>query len=208
MELIANGRRIQILCSEEVRYYIFYGTDVKDVGSYLLVSIPDTKTGISRKFTIIEEGLCVNAIEICRKYISLRPILLTQDRFFLRYMNQKCMYSSACWNQHIGKGSLNSCFIPKSSKCRIIYWSLYEAHFNNFISIKRHGGCKSSTVAESYIEDSISNKLEIARKVQEESNITRSENDGNNPTRVVINGKEVACEKTKIEMVLLLLLVE
>ncbi|KAJ8917675.1 hypothetical protein NQ315_005122 [Exocentrus adspersus] len=34
-------------------------TDVKDPGSYLLVSIPDTKTGISRKFTIIiEEGFC------------------------------------------------------------------------------------------------------------------------------------------------------
>ncbi|KAJ8912812.1 hypothetical protein NQ315_014395 [Exocentrus adspersus] len=64
-------------------------TDVKDAVSYLLVSIPDTKTGISRKFTIIEEGFCVNAIEICRKYISLRPIRLTRDRFFLRYMNQK-----------------------------------------------------------------------------------------------------------------------
>ncbi|KAJ8912813.1 hypothetical protein NQ315_014396 [Exocentrus adspersus] len=58
----------------------------------------------------------------------------------------------------------------------------------------------SSTVAESYIEDSISNKLDIARKVQGESNVTRSENDGNNPTRVVINGKEVAYEKTKNEM--------
>ncbi|KAJ8911912.1 hypothetical protein NQ315_012326 [Exocentrus adspersus] len=38
-------------------------TDVKDAGSYLLVSIPDTKTGISRKFTIMEEGFCVNAIK-------------------------------------------------------------------------------------------------------------------------------------------------
>ncbi|KAJ8910575.1 hypothetical protein NQ315_011244 [Exocentrus adspersus] len=66
-------------------------TDVKDAGSYLLVSIPDTKAGISRKFTIIEEGFCVNAIEICRKYyIPFRPIRLPQDRFFLRYMNQKC----------------------------------------------------------------------------------------------------------------------
>ncbi|KAJ8917661.1 hypothetical protein NQ315_005108 [Exocentrus adspersus] len=67
-------------------------------------------------------------------------------------------------------------------------------------TIKRHGGWKSSAVVESYIEDSISNKLDIARKVQGEFNITRSENDGNNPTRVVINGKEVACEKTKNEM--------
>ncbi|KAJ8915283.1 hypothetical protein NQ315_014791 [Exocentrus adspersus] len=52
-------------------------TDIKNTGSYLLVSIPDTKTGISRKFTIIEEGFCIHESE---------------------------MYVSACWNQHIGKG--------------------------------------------------------------------------------------------------------
>ncbi|KAJ8916795.1 hypothetical protein NQ315_005800 [Exocentrus adspersus] len=84
-------------------------TDVKDTGSYLLVSIPDTKTGISRKFTIIEEGFCVNAIEICRKYISLRPIRLTQDRFFLRYMNQKCT------SHPVGNNTLAK--VPSMQRC-------------------------------------------------------------------------------------------
>ncbi|KAJ8921706.1 hypothetical protein NQ315_010616 [Exocentrus adspersus] len=181
-----------------------FRTDVKDAGSYLLVSIPDTKAGISRKFTIIEERFCVNAIEICRKYISLRPIRLTQDRFFLRYMNQKCT------SQPVGINTLAKVPSIVASFLNLPNAELYTGHCMrrtsttllanksaDLTTIKRHGGWKSSAVAESYIEDSISNKLDIARKVQGESNVTRSENDGNNPTRVVINGKEVACEKTR-----------
>ncbi|KAJ3661357.1 hypothetical protein Zmor_005755 [Zophobas morio] len=30
-------------------------SDVEDAGAYVIISIPDNKTGISRKFTIIEE---------------------------------------------------------------------------------------------------------------------------------------------------------
>ncbi|KAJ8923872.1 hypothetical protein NQ315_006648, partial [Exocentrus adspersus] len=174
-------------------------TDVKDAGSYLLVSIPNTKTGISRKFTIIEEGFCVNAIEICRKFISLRPIRLTQDMFFLRYMNQKCT------SQLVGINTLAKVPSIVASFLNLPNAELYTGHCMrrtsttllankgaDLTTIKRHGGWKSSAVAESYIDDSISNKLDIARKVQGESNVTRSENDGNNPTRVVINGKEVA----------------
>ncbi|KAF2897976.1 hypothetical protein ILUMI_08197 [Ignelater luminosus] len=59
--------------------------DIEDIGSYLLVSIPDTKTNISRRVTIIEE-----AVSLCKKYILLRPKGLPHRRFFLRYMNQKC----------------------------------------------------------------------------------------------------------------------
>ena len=54
------------------------------------ISIPDTKTGISRKFTIMEEGFFINSVETCRKYMSLPPKMLSNDRFFLRYTNQKC----------------------------------------------------------------------------------------------------------------------
>ncbi|KAJ8914895.1 hypothetical protein NQ315_016047 [Exocentrus adspersus] len=58
-------------------------SDVQDKGSYLYVLIPDTKTNISRSFTVIEEAFSVNAVEMCRKYISLRP-KATSRRFFLR----------------------------------------------------------------------------------------------------------------------------
>ncbi|KAJ8918335.1 hypothetical protein NQ315_008028 [Exocentrus adspersus] len=48
-------------------------SDVQDKGSYLYVLIPDTKTNISRSFTVMEEAFSVNAVEMCRKYIGLRP---------------------------------------------------------------------------------------------------------------------------------------
>ncbi|KAJ8924072.1 hypothetical protein NQ315_006853 [Exocentrus adspersus] len=159
------------------------------------------------KFTIIEEGFCVNAIEICRKYISLRPIRLTQNRFFLRYMNQKCTSQPVGINSFAKVPSIVASFLNLPNA------ELYTGHCMrrtsttlladkgaDLTTTKRHGGWKSSAVAESYIEDSTSNKLDIARKVQGESNVTRSENDGNNPTRVVINGKEVTYKDNKTQV--------
>ncbi|KAJ8909867.1 hypothetical protein NQ315_013904 [Exocentrus adspersus] len=35
----------------------------------------------------------------------------------------------------------------------------------NLIEIKQHGGCKSSTVAEQYIEDSVMNKMKRGQKI-------------------------------------------
>ena len=86
----------------------------------------------------------------------------------------------------------------------------------DLITIKRHGGWRSSAVAESYIDDSISDKLDIARKtqgtpgtsrsLQEETSIVstdlsktststmRSETDEN--YKLVINGND----ETKKEM--------
>jgi hypothetical protein len=64
--------------------------DVEDKGSYLCVAIPDSKTNKPRSFTIIAEGSPINAVEICKKYISLRPTNVSHNRFFLNYKNNKC----------------------------------------------------------------------------------------------------------------------
>ncbi|KAJ8918172.1 hypothetical protein NQ315_014038 [Exocentrus adspersus] len=122
-------------------------------------------------------------------------------------MNQKCT------SQTVGINTLANVPSIVASSLNLPNAELYTDHCMrrtstallankgaDLTTIKRHGGWKSSAVAESYIKDSISNKIDIARKVQGESNVTRSENDGNSYTRVVINGKEVACEKTKNEM--------
>ncbi|KAJ8921715.1 hypothetical protein NQ315_010625 [Exocentrus adspersus] len=154
-------------CCELTNLKSTKSTDVKDAGSYLLVSIPDTKTSISRKFTIIEERFCPVGINT----LATVPSIVAS---FLNLPNAQ-LYTSHCM--------------------RRTSTTLLANKGADLTTIKRHGGWKSSAVAESYIEDSISNKLDIARKVQGESNVTRYENDGNNPTRVVINRKEVACEK-------------
>ncbi|KAJ8918226.1 hypothetical protein NQ315_014096 [Exocentrus adspersus] len=57
--------------------------DIRDVQD------KDTKTNISRSFTVMEEAFSVNAVEMCRKYISLRPKAAGR-RFFLRYVDGKC----------------------------------------------------------------------------------------------------------------------
>ncbi|KAJ8912535.1 hypothetical protein NQ315_014479 [Exocentrus adspersus] len=44
--------------------------DIKDLGSAFLVNVPNTKTKVSRKFTITD-----NFYPICQKYMDIRPVL-------------------------------------------------------------------------------------------------------------------------------------
>ncbi|KAJ8918238.1 hypothetical protein NQ315_014108 [Exocentrus adspersus] len=83
-------------------------SDVQDKGSYLYVLIPDTKTNISRSFRVMEEAFSVNAVEMCRKYISLRPKSAGR-RFFLRYVDGKCT------TQHVGINTISKTFSKVAS---------------------------------------------------------------------------------------------
>ncbi|KAJ8914216.1 hypothetical protein NQ315_002843 [Exocentrus adspersus] len=65
---------------------------VQDKGLYVL--IPVRKQNISRSFTIMEEALSVNAVEMCRKYINLRP--KAADR--------------KCTTQHVGINTISKTF--------------------------------------------------------------------------------------------------
>jgi hypothetical protein len=79
----------------------------------------------------------------------------------------------------------------------------------NFTTIKRHGGWRSSAIAETYIEDSVSNKLDISRKIQGSPGTSRSlletstttiRSGTDNNYKLLINGNEVKYDKTKNEM--------
>ncbi|KAF2895570.1 hypothetical protein ILUMI_10604 [Ignelater luminosus] len=59
--------------------------DIRDLGSAVLIRIPDTKTKKSRSFTISGEFY-----DIYKKYAALRPPAINERRFFLNYQNQKC----------------------------------------------------------------------------------------------------------------------
>jgi integrase len=145
---------------------------VQDMGSYLLVSIADTKTNISRKFTIIKEGFCASAVSLCKKYILLRPKGLPHRRFFLRYINEKCTVEA------VGINTLAKVPFKVASFLKLPNAKTYTGHCMRRTSttllankgaditmIKRHAVWRSSTIAESYIEDFISNKLDIAKKI-------------------------------------------
>ncbi|XP_064215658.1 uncharacterized protein LOC135265239 [Tribolium castaneum] len=156
-------------------------TDIEDKQSVLIVKVPDTKTHCERIFTVSN----LENIEIVRKYRALRPPRATSDRLFLKYTNGKCVNQNvginkigeipsliAKWlNKDEPKKYTGHCFRRSSA-------TLLANAGGDLISIKRHGGWRSSTVAESYIEDSLNNKIEIANKIQpssstEENKITQ-----------------------------------
>lgn len=147
--------------------------DIEDKGAYLHISITATKTYKPRSFTIIKEGYPVDPLEIYRKYAALRPSHVLHGRFFLNYKKEKCTAQPVGINTISGIPRVVAIFLnlPQSQ--------LYTGHCfrrssatilvnsgGDLVTLKRHGGWKSSNVAEGYIEDSISQKIETAKKIQ------------------------------------------
>lgn len=138
--------------------------DLKFRDNVLYVSVPITKTKTSRLFAISNEYW----ITLIKKYISLRPSGAPL-RFFLTYRNGRCVKSPIGINK-IGQ-------VPKiiASYLKLCNPEQYTGHCfrrssashlanqgSDLVTIKRHGGWKSSTVAESYIEDSLQKKKDVA----------------------------------------------
>lgn len=143
--------------------------DIEDVGSSLIVKIPNTKTKIPRTFVVTDIG---NMLELFRKYSSLRPSHVKHKRFFLYYKSGKCS------SQPVGKNTLGK--IPNiiASYLKLPDAKSYTGHCLrrtsatlladagvDITTIKRHAGWKSTAVAEGYIENSIKNKTNIANQV-------------------------------------------
>ncbi|KAJ8914002.1 hypothetical protein NQ315_012025 [Exocentrus adspersus] len=148
-------------------------SDVQGKGSYLYVLIPDTKTNISRSFTVMEEAFSVNAVEMCRKYIT------AGRRFFLRYVDGKCT------TQHVGINTISKTFSKVASFLGLPDPESFTRHGmrrssatllanagGDITTVKRHGGWKSTMVAENYIEESLSSKMAIAEKIQVLPNVS------------------------------------
>lgn len=147
--------------------------NVTDQGQYIKVTIPNTKTKIFREFAITSgdtEGL--NFIEIVKKYVLLRPPNLKHDRFFIKYSNGKC------GPQPVGINTFGN--LPKKIAhfLKLPNATLYTGHCfrrtsttlladsgADILKIKQHGGWKSNTVAEGYVENSIENKQRIASRI-------------------------------------------
>lgn len=143
-------------------------TDIQDLGSLLHVKIPDSKTSKVRSFTILGDVY----LTLYRKYASLRPSSLNEMRFLLKYQN------GVCYKQVMGIHKIGSAAKEVASFLNLPNWSEYTGHCLRRTSatllvdggadvtcLKRHGGWKSSSVAEGYIEDSIRNKKDIAKLI-------------------------------------------
>jgi integrase len=162
---IAGACRRKELCDLTVN-------DIQDTGEVLIVTLRDTKTHLDRKFSIIGEGFVVNPLTIYRKYASLRPVNTSHDRFFLFYNNGKCTRQPVGINTFGQLPSKIAAYLtledPKTytGHCfRRSSATLLAAGGGDLVSLKRHGGWRSSTVAEGYIEDCVEERIKIARKV-------------------------------------------
>ncbi|KAJ8979188.1 hypothetical protein NQ317_010948 [Molorchus minor] len=143
--------------------------DIVDVGSSLIVKIPNTKTKIPRIFVVTDVG---NMLELFRKYLSLRPPHVKHKRLFLYYKAGKCS------SQSVGKNTMGKIPSVVASYLKLPDVACYTGHCLrrssatlladagvDITTIKRHAGWKSTTVAEGYVENSIENKTKIANQV-------------------------------------------
>lgn len=139
---------------------------VTDAGSHLLVHVPHTKNKKSRSFTVTGKYY-----EICKKYMNKRPCTGNKC-FFLNYRNQKCTVQNVGINKIGEVGKVIATFL------NIEHPELYTGHCfrrssatllvdnrADILTLKRHGGWKSTTVAESYVEESVQNKLNISNNL-------------------------------------------
>lgn len=148
-------------------------TDIEDTGNLLIVKILKTKNYKPRSFVVAgDEGKTFNSLEIYRKYAALRPSALGEGRFFLCYRLGKCTV------QPVGINTLSK--IPRlvANYLNLKDPQLYTGHCfrrtsatflanasADILTLKRHGGWRSTSVAESYVEDSVASKIDIARKI-------------------------------------------
>ncbi|XP_031342149.1 uncharacterized protein LOC116170098 [Photinus pyralis] len=147
--------------------------DIEDKGNMLVITIPQTKTGKKRIFTITDEILeTVHVLELFRKYLVLRPSHTPHNTFFINYRNGKCS------TQVVGVHTFGKIPSLIAQYLKIPNFTNYTGHSfrrssasllveagGDILMLKRHGGWVSSTVAEGYIEDSMASKMEISSKI-------------------------------------------
>jgi integrase len=147
--------------------------DVQDKREFIWITLPNTKTKITREFAITDGNIQgISCLDLFRKYMDLRPSQTKHDRFFLTYRGGKCT------QQPVGANTIGG--IPKkiatalglsepanyTGHCfRRSSASLLADAGADMHTLKRHGGWKSDNVAEGYVETSVQNKKIIATKI-------------------------------------------
>jgi integrase len=138
--------------------------EIEDLGSAILIRLTETKTKVSRRFTIIQNEQ--NFLGLFRKYFVLRPPHTKHNRFFIFYKNGKCSTQPVGRNTFGNIPSKVATYLnlpdPKSYTGHCLRRSsatLLADSGGHITDLKRHGGWRSGTIAEGYIEDNIQNKL-------------------------------------------------
>lgn len=145
--------------------------DVQDLGSKYLVTVKASKTHTNRIFTIVDNEQ-KTLLSLIKRYISLRPVHTQHKRFFIFYKNGKCSTQPIGVNTFSKLPSIIATFLKLeqphlyTGHCfRRSSASILSDNGADFSAIKRLGGWKSTAVAEGYIENSLQNKINTAKKI-------------------------------------------
>lgn len=148
--------------------------DIIDKQSVLIIKIPDTKTHTERIFTVIEESGVpgVNLLNIYRKFLALRPSNAKSRHFFLAYRKGKCV------NQVVGINTFSKLPANIAKYLNLPEPNAYTGHSfrrtsasllaeagGDILQLKKHGGWKSTAVAEGYVDSSLNTKMACASKI-------------------------------------------
>jgi hypothetical protein len=111
-------------------------------------------------------------LKLIRQYITLRPQHTKHTRFFVFYRNNKCSTNPVGINTFAKIPCTVAQFLKLDQPQLYTGHSLRRSSASilsdsgaDFAAIKRLGGWKSTSVAEAYIEDSIQNKVNIAKQL-------------------------------------------
>jgi integrase len=145
--------------------------DVEDLGEFMKIMLPITKTKVPREFTVTKGHFKdLNLVDMVRKYATLRPSHTPHARFFINYKKGRCTVQPVGINTFGGLPSKIANFLELPSAkeytghCfRRTSASLLANAGADMSVIKRHGALKSSNVAEGYVDDSLENKKKICK---------------------------------------------
>lgn len=153
-------------CRRQELYNMMFN-DVEVYVATILVKVHNTKTKLDRSFTVTGKYY-----HICKRYIDLRPRPCSIPCFFLNYLSGKCTQQRIGINKfgNLGKTIANYLQLPNpemyTGHCfRRTSATLLVDAGGDITALKRHGGWKSTAVAESYIDDSIANKISISNSI-------------------------------------------
>ncbi|KAJ3662031.1 hypothetical protein Zmor_006398 [Zophobas morio] len=148
-------------------------TCVKDCKTHILVNLQDTKTKTDRHFVIVPGNMeNINLVELVRAYMALRTIKTPHQKFFINYVKEKCTVQAvgihkignvpAVAAKYLGLENASSytghCFRRSSA-------TILATVGCNMEGIKRHRGWGSLTVAEGYVDDCETAKINVAEKI-------------------------------------------
>lgn len=153
-------------CRRQELYNLQFG-DVQICDRTILVTVRNTKTKTNRTFTVTG-SYC----DLCKKYMELRPKTCSTSNFFINYSAGKCTNQKIGINKFgaLGKTIANYLNLPDpemyTGHCfRRTSATLLVDAGGDITTLKRHGGWRSTAVAEGYIDESMQNKVNVSNQI-------------------------------------------